>query len=357
MPETLIKSETYAAHTQRLQASAINLDGATVNDDIINMIGDYQRKEGVIWPLITKKRAKHPTIKEGVKDKFPKVGAVNKFTLDHAAANVENPPGSLNRDLTDPGQDLKAISGQVDIPHFAHSMAQQQGYFYEDTFAEDTDDMILSGVRYLDRQLIVGDAAGNVDEFNGFLNLRNPANTDIELDTLIPGAELIHQALNRICIKAANEPNNRQRISHIFTSGGGQNELIREAHAAHIHQNQVEITPGHVVSAIVTPSGNKNLTPVIGTPYILDDDSDVAFDLIDYWLIDMTQIEWHGLVPLGGQNNLDYQIFDFTKYVNGIPLTEKRMLLLYGCLFAKNQGRGIYRLRVKLPKGRAITYS
>ena len=358
---TAIRSESFRGHTKRLKAQAINLDGATVNQSIMDMIGDYQRKNGVMWQLIpNKKYAKSPTVQEGIKDKHPVVGAVDRSTLDHQEAGVTNPPGSLERDLADPGQDIKAISGEVEIPHFAHSMNAQQGYAYEDTFAENTDDLLHSATRYVDRQLIVGDSAQNPNEFNGLLNLMtgDPGHTAVLDLTDSNNTTLIHQALNKLCIRALNEPNNINSISHIFCSGGGQNALITEAYNSHIYQNQKEIAPGHIVNAIVTPGAPEGTTPIVSSPYIFDEAADDnSGDFLDFWLVDMSLIEWHTVVPFGGRKTHELQIFDFTKYVSGNPLVEKRMILQYGTLYAKNRGRGIYRLRVKAAPGSGIIYA
>lgn len=356
--ENLIRSETYAQSTQRIQAQAVNLGGATVNQEIMEMLGDYQRKNGVIWQLIkNKKYAKAPIIQEGLKVNFPTVGAVPRDTLDHSAAGVTNPAGSLDRDLTDPGQEIKAISGQVDIPHFAHSMNAQQGYKYEDTFAEDTDDLIHAATRYMERQLIVGDATANPDQFNGFTNLMTSDPNHVQTIDLTGASAtqaLIHQELNKICIRAMNEPNNKYGVTHIFCSGGGQNQMINEVNNSHVYENQVEIVPNQLVPAIMTPAGK---IPIVSTPFLFDDNSDPTGDFLDFWLIDMELIEWQTVVPIGGKKSHNFQIFDYTKYVSSTPLVEKRMVLQYGALYAKNRGRGIYRLRVKTDPGTGIFYS
>lgn len=333
-----------------LKAGATNLGGFTVRQDFAPMTLDYRRKNTVVWQLLEKIAARTPKIQEIRRNVFPNVGFTSRTDL---SATPVNNISSIPADLSDPGQDVKAIAGILDVTHFGRSVEAAQGYEYGDTTAQDTDDLISSVYRLLEMKLFTGNAAtgGNL-EFNGLVNLASgDAENSSTLDVSVSTPPSIVQKLGEITTKIANHPLWNHRVTHIFTSGAGYELIRKETERRNTFMNATEVVPGVQVPAI---QGVMGQIPIVTSPYIYDVLGTVSpstLDEITYYLVDMTTMSWRGLAPYGGTNTFEPQIFDVSNIVNGVPLLEKRLVLLYGTPYAKNRGKGIHKLTVSAARG------
>lgn len=331
-----------------MKAAATNVGGFTVRQDFERMTIDYRRKNTVIWQLLEKLPARAPKIQEIRRNLFPNVGFTSRADLSGSPVNNVS---AIPADLSDPGQDVKAITGVLDITHFGRSLEAAQGYEYGNTVDQDTDDLLTSVYRMLERFLFIGDASvsGNL-QFNGIANLRSPdAENASTLDITGSTPPSVVQKLGEISTRIANHPTWNHRVTHIFCSGAGYEVIRKETERRNTFMNQIEVVPGVQVSAIQGISGN---IPLIVSPYIYDVlGTDPDPDQVVYYLVDESTLSWRGLPPFGGTNTYEPQVFDISNVVNGIPLLEKRLVLLYGTPYAKNRGKGIHRLTVSAPRG------
>jgi hypothetical protein len=331
-----------------MQAAATNVGGFTLRQDFLPMTIDYRRKNTVLWQLLEKMAAHAPKIQEIRRNVFPNVGFTNRADLSTTPVNDIS---SIPADLSDPGQDVKAIAGLLNVTHFGRSMEAAQGYAYGNTTDQDTDDLISATYRLLERYLFVGDAtiSGNL-QFNGITNL---ASTDAEnsstLDVTGGTPPSIVQKIGELSTKIANHPLWTHRVTHIFTSGAGYELIRKETERRNTFFNQTEVVPGLQVPSIQGVTGN---IPIVVTPYIYDVlGTSPDPDQITYYLVDDSTLSWRGLAPYGGANTFEPQIFDVSNIVNGVPLLEKRLVILYGTPYAKNRGKGIHKLVVSAPRG------
>ncbi len=339
-------SDVASVETMLIQATAVNTGGITVRQDYLPVISDYRRKETVIWPSLKKYPANAPTIQEIRRTVRPQVGWVPRSDL---AQSPLNPVGSLYNNLQTPGQAVKAITGLLDIDHFSRSMSDQQGQPWGDQIAKDTDDMIVSTMRFLERGIFTGNASnpGGL-EFNGLVNLLPPAHTYTASIVTTP-PDKVYDKLDEICMRAAMDVDTLRKITHIYCSGAGARRLTQEMKELQVYMNVQEISPGVKVPQILTAYGFVALVP---SPYISDVSGGPGNnDTLNYWLVDASLLEWYGVYPYGGTKTFDPQIFDVSTIVNGQPLLEKRLVICYGTPFAKNAGQGLYKLEVTAPPG------
>lgn len=329
------------------QAAATNLGGFTLNQDFAPEVEDILRDETVLWQmLLNKKAAPAPTVKKIRKNARPTVGFTNRSNLAGARANSH---AATANDLSDPGQEVKAIAGTIEFEHFARSMADQQGRPYGDEVADETAELLVNCGRFLEMSLFAGDAeAGDGLEFNGIDRLLPPQGHIVTADITTDNPDSIVSKLNEICLRASTDRNKLRKITHIFCTGSGALKLRDEVGQAVLYQNLREVVAGHEVPGIVTANG---IIPIITTPYLNDIDGGANHDICRYYPLDLSTLEWNGVYPFGGDKTFEPQIFDITNTINGLPLVEKRMVLIYGCLYAKNRGEGIYRLDVSVPAG------
>lgn len=332
----------------RLQAEASTVNGFTVNKEFMSVLGDYRRKETILWQMVRKVYATSATVKEMIHTARPTVGFTNRSAL---GSSPENPMGVLDKDLSDLGQDVKALAGKIEIDPFGRSLYEQQGRPYFEQIAQHTDEMITQAMRVLEFALFDGDAtAGDGTQFNGFTRQMAAGHTFTATKN---GAtpDTIHDKLDEIVLRASTDVNVLRKITHIFMSGAGYRQIQRELKDIQQYYNMPSITPGVNVPAIITGVGT---IPMYMSPYIKDTPADVGNgtpEKINIWLMDMSQIEWHGIVPSGGEKTLEPQMFDVKNIINGQPLLDKRFLLMYGTLYCKNRGQGIYKLEVDVPDG------
>lgn len=330
-----------------IQGAATNVGGFTINDNFVPEVEDILRKETVLWQLITsKKPAPAATVKKVRKTTRPLVDWANRSDLSSAHTND---PAALVKDVSDPGQDVKAVAGTVRWDHFGRSIAGQQNYPYGNEVSEDTEELLINSARFLEMALFTGDStvSGNL-QFNG-LTRQMPSGHTYTADITSSTPDSIVAKLNEVCMRATTDRNIMRKITHIFCTGAGSLKIRDEVGQNILYQNIQEVTAGITVPAIVTANGN---IPIVTTPYLNDTaGTNGAPDVIHYWLVDISSIEWYGVYPYGGTQSFDPQIFDITMYISGLPLVERRMALIYGTLYAKNRGQGIYRLDVSVPNG------
>lgn len=336
--------------TTYLQAQSVAISGLTVRQDFQPMIDDYRNKEDTLWSIMNKLPARNAKIQTIRKTGMPSVGFVERTTL------ASPPSGSPSaNELNDPGQDVKAIVGILDFGHFAASLNSVQGAEAWETQAQITEDLILSVFRTLGNSLISGNATSAPLEFNG-INASVPTDA-LHTRTLdITGANppKITQELSKMIAIAFGNRTYRHRISHIVCSAAGYLALAKEATALGLYYNQANIVPGIGVPAI-GGLGLQGNPEVVVSSYVLDTlGVDPNPDTLTYYLIDKDSFPWYGLYPMGGSNTFDPQIFDVTNIVNGLPLLQKRMVLLYGTPYARNRGQGLYKLTVSAPRGTGI---
>jgi hypothetical protein len=333
-----------------IQANATNIGGFAVRQDYLSVIGDYRYKNTEFWRRIDNKLpAESPIVQELRRTNMPNVGFAPKGNL---AVNPANPPIPL--DYSDIGQEVKAIVGRIQCEHFAMSMAQQQGRPYGNQMNRDTEDLILATLRFLERSLYAGNATTDPLEFNGLIRQMPTTGHVFTADITSANPDAIHDKLDEVCMRSAMRPQSllEHRPTHIFCSGAGARLLTKEVKQLQLWHNVKEISPGVIVPSILTSYGYVEIIP---TPYLQDVSGGAGGDTISFFLVDMRNVEWHGVIPYGGKNSFEPQIFDLSYVVNGLPTLNERLILIYGTLKAKNGGEGIYRLDVTAPSGSTFT--
>lgn len=329
-----------------IQAEATNVGGFAVRQDFMSVIGDYRYKNTELWKRLDNRKvpAESPIVQELRRSNLPTVGFAPKGNLAAAPLNATIP-----LDYSDVGQEVKAIVGRIQCEHFAMSMAQQQGRPYGNQMNQDTEDLILSTLRFLERSLYTGNAGVDPLQFNGLIEQMPPANHVFTADITSTNPDAIHDKLDDICMRSAMRPQSlmEHRPTHIFCSGAGARLLTKEIKQLQLFHNVKEISPGVLIPSVLTGYGYVEIVP---TPYLADR-SGAGGDIVSFFLVDMANLEWHGVVPYGGKNSFEPQIFDLSHVINGLPTLNERMIVIYGTLKAKNGGQGIYRLDVTAPAG------
>lgn len=334
------------AHETLIQAAPRAVGGLLANDNYIPEITDILQSECPFWSILSKKPAPDNIVRDTKKASRPSAGPLSKLDLSNS------PPTTFatsTKDTTDTGEEVKAYGGVLEFPHFAHSLAEQQGSPYGDEVASDTADLIIEHCTNLEKDLFGGDASTNALQFNGLGSLV-PNDNVYTLDITGATPPSIAQKLNEIMLRASSGSTYRRRVTHFMCSGTGQLLLQNEIDEKHLYQNQVQITPVIEVPAI---RGAGNIVPMVTSPYVFDvkaNGTSVTTDTIVYYLIDINLVEWRGVYPKGGERTFDPQIFDLTNYSTNF-LGMPRMSLNYGCLKGLNNGEGIFKLEVTAPAG------
>jgi hypothetical protein len=337
-----------------LQATATNMREFTVRQDYLPEIGDYLRRDAPLWSRLRKEPAPADLVQEIRRTALPVIGFSNKQDL---ATGPSQPTGNArNRnDLSDPGQQVKALSGFIDWSHYARSLALQQGNPYGDQVAQDTDDMIAAAARLLELTLWRGNAATAPLEFNGILTQR-PAGNTFTLDLTDTNEERTLGNMLIECIaRIVGSRRIARRVTGVFCSNCGYNLVQREVEAKRLFTEVSEVTPGLNVPGIRTGQG---VVPIEPSSYIDDEPGDGVGggDLLRFIFLDIDKLRWMGVRPMGGLDTFDPQVFEITQFLDGVPLTEKQMLLIYGTLYAMNLGDSIWSLEVTVPAGTAWNY-
>jgi hypothetical protein len=330
-------------YNSTIQAAASNLGGLAVRQDYLPVIGDYRVKVTKFWNKIkTKLPAASPIIQEMISSSLPTVAFAPRGNLE---AVVTQPPVSLGYG---PGQEVKAIVGRIHCEHFALSMAHQQKNAFGDQMSTDTDNLILSAMRFLERSLFTGDARVNPLAFNGMV-AQMPETNVFTADITTDDPDAIHDKIDLICQMSAYRPNSliEHYPTHIFCSGAGNRLITKEIKQLQLYHNVKEITPGVRVPAISTSFGEVEIVPTV----YLQDKAEPDADIISYYIVDMNNFAWFGVYPYGGERKFEPQIFDLSHVVNGLPTLRERMIILYGTPKAMDEGRGIFRLDVRAPRG------
>ena len=330
-------------HGSLIQAEASNLGGFAVRQDYLPVIGDYRVKVTKLWNKITTKLpASSPVVQEMINSSLPTVAFAPRGNLEAVPTQA---PISLGYG---PGQEVKAIVGRIHCEHFALSMAYQQKNAYGDQMSTDTDNLILSAMRFLERSLFTGDSTVNPLAFNGMI-AQMPAINVYQADITSDNPDAIHDKIDEICTRSACRPNSliEHYPTHIFCSGAGNRLITKEIKQLQLYHNVKEITPGVRVPAISTSFGDVEIVPTV----YLQDQATADGDIISYYIVDMKNFAWFGVYPYGGEKKFEPQIFDLSHVVNGLPTLRERMIILYGTPKAMDEGRGIFRLDVKAPRG------
>lgn len=335
-----------------IQAAATAFDGFIVQQDFDRLIKKYVRENTILWQLIKKQLAEANIVREILETPAtaPQVGYVNKSTLNPTvnAANYNN------YDLTDLGQEVKAVGGLFSVNHYAQSLYQQQASPYGDIIARKTDRMLIAVAKTLERGLFTGNAATNPLAFNG-LSAQMPVANRYTID-ITQGQSIVNALRGIVRLSTSNEELLLD-TSHIFTSGLGVELLSEEVDQKLQYHNLDIIRPGFSVPAIQAQTGS---IPLITSPYIRDvsvaaTGTTAAYDEVTFYLMNLDDISWRGVVPFGGKSTLEPQIFDVSRYVDGPTplLLEKRMAMVYGTLYVGNRGQSLFELKVRVPAGRA----
>ena len=340
-----------------LEASAINVgSGLVVRQDYNGIIGDYRRKDLYVWSLIPKVPATAPLIVEQRRTLRPQVSFVPRGDF------TSTPIGQLPPiDQADPGQALKCLAGVVETNNFELSMLRQQMRLFGDMYGQqdvlvlDTVEMLEAHMQIMEKTLIVGDATANPYEFNGIKNLIPPGSFhNYLLDETVPNPSTVaRRKLIELCQQATSSRTVVRKITHILCSPAGSALLQRETEQIHLYYNQVEIIPGITVSGL--RAGNK-VIPIIESIWCDDTlgaHTGEAFDSVVFYLCNFDQIMWHGLVPAEGMvDSYEPQVFD-VRYTleDGRYLVNRRMVMNYGTLHARNVGQSFFSLRVRIPLG------
>lgn len=344
MLTTLPKQDLQVTEPQffDIQAAAQALDGFTVADDFTMPIGDYLRDEKsiVLWPMLRKKKAEADLNREMIKEGYPPVGFTNKIDLTPPVTQADFAP----HDLSDPGQQNKCLAGIIKLPFYSQSLWDQQGRPYGPQLADKTANLITAMSLTMENTLFNGDASSNPMQFNGLAAQMAPDQVR-EIDVTI-GHRVI-KAIRGIVRLAISNVEILKGVTHVFTSSLGIELIEEEAETKLTYQNLGTIKPGLSVPSINTQAGS---IPLINSPFLIDSEEPDG-DYITYWLIDMNTIDWKGVIPKGGSNTFNPQIFDVTKYMHEEYMIEQRMAIMFGTLHALNRGRGIWKLRVKVPTG------
>lgn len=334
--------EIFSPEFVNLQAAATALDGFTVADDFTLPIGDYLRDERsiVFWPMLRKKKAEADLNREILKEGFPPVGFTSKLDLDPPVTQQNFAP----HDLSDPGQQNKCLAGIIKLPFYSQSLWDQQGRPYGPQLAEKTADLVSSMSLTLERTLFNGNASNNPMEFNG-LQAQMAPGQERQID--VTSGERVIKAFRGMVRLAISNEEILKGVTHCFTSALGIELIEEEAETKLNYQNLDKIKPGLSVPSINTQAGS---IPLLNSPFLVDSE-EADGDYINYWLVDMNTIDWKGVIPKGGSNTFNPQIFDVTKYMHEEYMIEQRMAIMFGTLHALNRGRGIWKLRVKVPTG------
>ncbi len=327
-----------------LQASATNLGGFTINQNFDPEVEDILRAETILWQLLPKRPAQAPIVQKIKKTTRPEAGFINKMDL---SGSVMTAHADTALDLSDAGQEVKAIAGRIRFDHFPRSMAIQQGNPYVDEIAEETNDLLVSCARKIEMCLFQGNKTTNPLQFSG-LNAFCRTDHTFTASIVSDPPDRIADKLNEICMRATTDRNVIRRVTHIFCSGAGSLFLQREIDDRLIYQNMVEVTPGVRVPGIVTSNG---IIPIVVSPYVTDVDGGAGTDTLTYYCLDLQTLEWNGVFPFGGSRKYDPQIFDISNTINGLPLVEERFVLMYGCLYPRFGAEGIWKLNVTAPSG------
>lgn len=337
-----------------IQANATHMGGWTVNQAFNPEIYDILRNNTVFWQLIRNKVAAPGNIVQKIRKLArPSAAFVDKFNLTTlpqtapAVAIHQNDMVDSRLNLDDPGQEIKAIAGTVEFDHYPRSLANQQGNPYLNEVVRQTEDLLVETSRKLEMALFRGSVATDPLQFNGLDAFCQPEHT-FTADITAAEPDSIADKLNEICMRATTDRNVIRKITHIFCSGAGSLFLRREMDDRLIYSNLVEIVPGVQVPAILSAEGR---IPIVSSPYVTDVDGGAGADTLTYYLIDMSTLEWNGVYPFGGAKTLEPQIFDISNTINGLPLLEKRMVLMYGCLYPDHGAEGIWKLNVTAPSG------
>lgn len=345
-------SDAGAMQGSLLQAIASPFENFVVKTDFGPIIGDYLRKEAPIWSSLAKFPASADTVKEIVKNSMPTVGFTSKTDL--ASSPIQAVPN--RNDFSDPGQQVKAITGFLTYNHYARSLVTQQGQPYGDQIAIDTVDIISSACRLIEENLFIGDATANPLAFNGLLH-QIPANTAAYQNTYTHdltavGAERLSSFLPKFIAKIGSDRVISRRVSRVFASGAGISLVQTEWTNARINLSEVKNTLGTDTVGIYTSEG---VVPIVPSRFIRDASPDgAAFDEVVFWFIDDEQFVWNGVYPYMGEKTFEPQLMDVSSMgPNAQPLTDKRMLVMYGTPYAKNRGRAIHKLIVRCARGSA----
>lgn len=330
-----------------LQAEATHLDGFVVRQDFNNDIGRYLRNSDDVrlWPLLKKKPAEADLNREAVEDADPASGFVSKTNPTPPETSTSFAP----YDLTDPGQQNKALGGIISVGHYATSLWEQQGKPYGPQLAEKTNKLISSMCKKLERALFKGNATNNPLEFNGLEAQMKP---DHRFYADMIAGDRISQKLRSVTRLAVSDENVLRGVTHIFCSALGVELLEDQTESQLEYSNLDRVTPGLRVPSIVTARG---VTPLVDSPFLRDTpstESGEPHDWVHYYLLDINSLCWRGVIPKGGEGGkYEPQIFDVSRYQSGNYLVEKRMGLMYGTLHALNRGEGIWKLSLKVPAG------
>ncbi|NJR40559.1 MAG: hypothetical protein HC781_19160, partial [Leptolyngbyaceae cyanobacterium CSU_1_4] len=164
MSTDFINVQAAAKEVQDLiRSAAINRGSFTYRADFQPEITDYLHRDVTLWSRIRKVAATDDVVKEIVRTGLPSTGFANKNALDTAVVDQTG----VRNNLSDTGQEVKAILGRKNWGHYERSLYEQQKRPYGDQISIDTADMIHSAAKQLERGLFVGDAATNPLEFNG----------------------------------------------------------------------------------------------------------------------------------------------------------------------------------------------
>ena len=347
---------------QLIQAQAYNSGGFTLLNDFIPEVLDALYRAAPFWASLTKKAASADNVREIIRTGLPVAGFTSKADLATATAksatNLRDGTaitGDNSRNLLDdPGQEVKCITGPLSWTNYAQSLYNQQGQPFGDQVAQDTDDMITSMAKSLEKALYSGNATTNPLEFNGIIaqmatdTARHQFLYTHDLTAATP--ESLSIVIPRTCAKIIASRDFDRDVTEIHTSAAGLSLLQEEWAKARINLSETEYVPGVTVPGIMGANGR--MIPIVVSRYLDDDATPADGDLINYLFIDKALIDWRGVVPMGG-SGFNPQIFDL---VNAQHLTERRLGLCYGTLFAHGRGQGISRLQVKAANGKAWSY-
>jgi len=342
-----------------VQSSAASpLAGFTVIQEYDPLILDYRKDYAPFWDMIpesNKKYARSPTIQKIKRDKRPHVGFADRMTL---ANTVHNRKEDLALNLQDPGQPVRALTGSIDFSsHFARSMARQQNFPYGDEIAENTDSLMKAGFSFLEASLF---RAVNTPEsphaFNGLQAQQTQEGHVWRVNKMADVPENIVDTVNDIATRVATDRYTFRRVSHLLFTGAAYTALQKEVRENSIKVNEIEITPGVIVPAILAAG---RLLPIVITPFLDDvpnENGNNTNDIVRIYPIDINSVEWHGVIPEGGSDTFEPQIFDLSAsmYASQIPLTQKRMMIQYGTPYLLNEG--LWRIDIQVPRGRAWSY-
>jgi hypothetical protein len=347
---------------QVIQAQAYNYGGFTLRNDFLPEVFDAIYRLSPFWASLTKKAAEADNVREIIRSGLPVSGFSSKTDLSTATPKSSvnlNDGSAITGDnsrnlLNDPGQEVKCITGQLSWTNYSQSLSNQQGQPFGDQVAIDTDDMMTSMAKNLEKALYSGDASTNPLEFNG-IQAQMATNTAShqfqythDLTAVTP--ESLSIVIPRTVARIIASRDFERDVTEIHTSAAGLSLLQEEWAKARLNLSETEYVPGVTVTGIMGANGR--LIPIVVSRYLDDDATPADGDLINYLFLDKNMIEWRGVVPLGG-SGFNPQIFDL---VNAQHLTERRLGLCYGTLFARNRGQGISRLQVKAPNGKAWSY-